>query len=191
MYDTASTNDLLAENKERARGYLEGSRRTPTAGSTGSGSSSRTTWSTTILRRATTRRGTERGTEAFRRHVESVPAGVPDVGSDVRDAIAEDDRVTVRFVLPGTHEGRFLGVEPAGEEITMSGIVIYRFQDGKTVERWGEANTLGFLQGSARWTSRGVRHPRRFASREFDGVEGHGEMVLSRIRGSGRVHTRG
>lgn len=90
--------------------------------------------------------GEVRGIEAFRRHAESIPAAFPDVRFDVQDVIAEDDRVMVRFVLSGTHEGKFMGIEPTGKEITMSGIVVYRFAEGKIVERWSEANTLGLLQ---------------------------------------------
>jgi steroid delta-isomerase-like uncharacterized protein len=88
----------------------------------------------------------EHGIEAFRRHAESIVAAFPDIRFDIQDVIAEDDRVMVRFVLTGTHSGEMGGVEPTGEEITMSGIVVYRFEDGKIVERWDETNVAGFLQ---------------------------------------------
>lgn len=90
--------------------------------------------------------GEARGIEAFRPHAESITTAFPDLQFDIQDQIAEDDRVMTRFVLSGTHDGPFMGIEPTGEEVTMSGIVIYRFANGKIVERWGEANTVGFLQ---------------------------------------------
>lgn len=88
----------------------------------------------------------ERGIEAFRRHAESVPRAFPDVRFDVQDVLAEADRVMVRLVLSGTHDGPFMGIEPTGKEVSMSGIVVYRFDDGKIVERWSEGNSVGLLQ---------------------------------------------
>lgn len=84
--------------------------------------------------------GEVQGIEAFRRHLESLTAAFPDLRFNIRDIIAEDDRVAVRFVLRGTHEGRLMGIEPTGREITMSVIAIYRFEVGKIAERWGEAS---------------------------------------------------
>lgn len=88
----------------------------------------------------------DHGIEAFRRHAEAVPRAFPDVHFDIEDVIAEDDRVMVRLVLTGTHDGPFLGLEPTGKEIAMSAIVVYRYEDGKIVERWSEGNTVGLLE---------------------------------------------
>ena len=88
----------------------------------------------------------EWGSEAFRRHAESVPQAFPDVRFDIKDMIAEDDRVMVRLVLSGTHQGPFMGVEPTGQQIEMSAIVIYRFENGLIAERWSEGDTIGLLQ---------------------------------------------
>lgn len=89
---------------------------------------------------------TTHGIEAFRRHAEAITTAFPDLSFDVRDVIAEDDRVMVRLVLTGTHEGEAMGFEPTGREVSISTIVVYRFEDGKIVERWDESNPLGFLQ---------------------------------------------
>ncbi|WP_338728941.1 ester cyclase [Haladaptatus sp. DJG-WS-42] len=90
--------------------------------------------------------GEQRGIDAFRTHAESVTHAFPDVSFDIHDMLAEDDRVMVRFDLMGTHDGPFMGVEATGKEVTMSGIVVYRFEDGKIVERWSEADLVGVLQ---------------------------------------------
>lgn len=50
----------------------------------------------------------ERGIDAFRRHAEAIPRAFSDVRFDIRDVIAEDDRVMVRLVLSGTHDGPFM-----------------------------------------------------------------------------------
>lgn len=80
------------------------------------------------------------GRAEFEAHLEALTAAFPDLRIDVEDMIAEDDRVAVRSVLRGTHEGKLMGIEPTNREITLSVITIYRFEDGKIAERWGEAS---------------------------------------------------
>lgn len=84
--------------------------------------------------------GEVEGVESFREHLESLTTAFPDLRFSIEDMIAEDDRVAVRSVLRGTHEGKLMGVEPTDREITLSVITIYRFEDGKIAERWGEAS---------------------------------------------------
>lgn len=88
----------------------------------------------------------DRGLEAFRKHVEAIVTGFGNREFDIQDTIAQDDRVMVRFVFTGTHDGPMMGIDPTGKEIRFSGIVVYRYEDGKIVERWSEANTLGLYQ---------------------------------------------
>ncbi len=64
----------------------------------------------------------------------------------VEDMVAEGDRVAVRFTARGIHKGQFLDLPPTGKPITMTGIEIFRFENGKIAELWGEANLLGLMQ---------------------------------------------
>lgn len=70
--------------------------------------------------------------------------GFPDTHHTIDALIAEDDLVVARISATGTHTGTMLGVEATGKAITMSGIVIYRFRDGKIIERWADEDRLGF-----------------------------------------------
>ena len=70
----------------------------------------------------------------------------PDVQVTVEDLIAEGDRVAARFTARGTHKGPFMELRPTGKPITLTAIDILRIADGKIVEHWGEADTLGLLQ---------------------------------------------
>jgi steroid delta-isomerase-like uncharacterized protein len=70
----------------------------------------------------------------------------PDVQITVDDLIAEGDRVAARFTGQGTHKGPFMGLPPTGKPFTLTAIDILRIVDGKIVEHWGEADTLGLLQ---------------------------------------------
>lgn len=138
---------LTAENKDRARAYL-GAIEAHTDGHIDRVEEyvSEDVINHNVLSDSDVSSGDARGLAAFRRHAESIPRAFPDVRFDIQDEIAEEDRVMVRLVLSGTHEGPFMGIEPTGTAITMSGIVVYRFQDGRIVERWSEGNTLGLLQ---------------------------------------------
>jgi predicted ester cyclase len=54
----------------------------------------------------------------------------------VNDLIAEGDKVVVRYTLYATHTGDFYGIKPTGKKIEISGIEIFRVEDGKIVEFW-------------------------------------------------------
>src|SRR5512137_1651331 len=64
----------------------------------------------------------------------------------VLDTVAEDDKVAARFTAIGIHKGAFMGLPPTGKPITMTGIEIFRIENGKIAELWGEANLMGLMQ---------------------------------------------
>ena len=63
----------------------------------------------------------------------------------VEDLVAEGDRVAARFTARGIHKGAFMGFAPAGKAVTMTGIEIFRMENGKIAELWGEANLLELM----------------------------------------------
>jgi len=64
----------------------------------------------------------------------------------VEDMVAEGNKVVARFTARGTHKGQFMGLPPTGKPITMTGIEIFRIENGKIAELWGEANMLGLME---------------------------------------------
>ena len=60
--------------------------------------------------------------------------------------MTEGDMVAARFTARGVHNGAFMGLPPTGKPITMTGIEIFRLENGKIAELWGEANLLGLMQ---------------------------------------------
>jgi len=64
----------------------------------------------------------------------------------IDDMMADGEMVTARFTARGTHNGGFMGLSPTGKAITMTGIEIFRIEDGKIAELWGEANLMGLMQ---------------------------------------------
>ena len=62
-------------------------------------------------------------------------AAFPDSSLTLEDVLAEGGEVAARYVVHGTHQGKFMGIAPTGKQITRTGITILRFRDSKCVER--------------------------------------------------------
>lgn len=88
----------------------------------------------------------EPGPAGARAWLSTVFAAFPDVGATIEDVIAENDRVVIRKVWSGTHEGTFMGVAPTGRSVRFEGIVIWRIENGKLAERWAQIDRLGLMR---------------------------------------------
>jgi predicted ester cyclase len=86
------------------------------------------------------------GPEGVKEYASIVQNAFSDIEATVEDVIAEDDKVVRRDRLTGTHDGEFMGIEPTGEDVEITGIVILRVEDGQFVESWGQANTYELMQ---------------------------------------------
>jgi predicted ester cyclase len=69
----------------------------------------------------------------------------PDLHLSCDDIVGSNDRVAVRWSATGTHEGDQLGVPPTHRTVRLTGIDIVRIENGRIVERWGEANGLEMM----------------------------------------------
>ncbi len=67
-------------------------------------------------------------------------AGLQECRNVIEDVIAEGNRVAVRYTTRAIHSGMLLGIPPSGRNVTITGIEVYRLQDGKVAEMWGEAD---------------------------------------------------
>jgi steroid delta-isomerase-like uncharacterized protein len=72
--------------------------------------------------------------------------GFPDWVETVEDVIAEGDRVVVRVVGRGTHEGEFQGIPPTGRRVIATGVGIARIANGQIAETWAAYDALGLLR---------------------------------------------
>jgi predicted SnoaL-like aldol condensation-catalyzing enzyme len=76
----------------------------------------------------------------------------PDLHLEVAHIAADGDLVFVHWRATGTHERQLQAtkhirnVEPTGEEMTVSGIILYRIEGGKFVEGWYYHNVLEYAQ---------------------------------------------
>jgi steroid delta-isomerase-like uncharacterized protein len=101
-----------------------------------------------------------RGPEGFKRYVGTYRDAFPDVELVVEDIITEADTAALRGTLTGTHDGELVGIPPTGLEVSVMGMTIVRFENGKVVEMWSISDTLGLLQqlGVAPDQSTGAEH---------------------------------
>ena len=67
-------------------------------------------------------------------------AAFPDVNVEVRDMVAEDDRVAVRWVARATHTGSLFGEEATGRPVAIDGATIHRVVYGRIPEDWEVKN---------------------------------------------------
>lgn len=89
---------------------------------------------------------TIRGPGGYKENVEMFHSAFSNVEVTTEQLIAEGDKVVNHYTIRGTHDGPFMGIDPTGTEVAVSGIAIAKFQDGKIVEDWSNIDVLGMMQ---------------------------------------------
>lgn len=70
----------------------------------------------------------------------------PDFRITIEDLLEQGDRVFARWVLEGTHEGRYFDTERTGKRVAMRAFEVFRFEGGKVRELWTMPDRLGMGQ---------------------------------------------
>jgi steroid delta-isomerase-like uncharacterized protein len=86
------------------------------------------------------------GRESFRKQWKKWLIGFPDLCLSVEELVAEGDTVVSRWTLTGTHTGPFLGVDPTGKTVKVSGMSLDHLKDGVVVAGCDGWDALGFRQ---------------------------------------------
>ena len=63
-----------------------------------------------------------------------------------QDALAEGDRVVVRVIFRGTHQGDLMGIPATGKSFAVQQIHEYRIEDGKIAEHWACRDDVGLMR---------------------------------------------
>ena len=87
-----------------------------------------------------------RGTEGLKKILSQFLEAFPDLHLEIKDLVAEGDKVASRVTMTGTHQGELHGIAPTGKEVNTTIILITRFADGKVAEDWESRDDLGLLQ---------------------------------------------
>jgi steroid delta-isomerase-like uncharacterized protein len=87
------------------------------------------------------------GRASARVFIEIFRAAIPDLTCDIRDQIAEGDKVVTRWVATGTHQGTLMGIPATGRSFEIDGISIDRFNEaGQFIEGWGTWDGIALLR---------------------------------------------
>ncbi len=70
----------------------------------------------------------------------------PDISWSMEELIATEDKVIIRVIERGTHEGEFMGIPATGNKYETSEISISRIENRKIVEQREELDKLGLYQ---------------------------------------------
>lgn len=79
------------------------------------------------------------GLEEFKAYVTEVRTTYPDFKVDVQDIVVEGDMVAVRWTVSGTHKDY-------DKQISLDGISLMRFAEGKAAEEWASWDVHGLMQ---------------------------------------------
>ena len=90
--------------------------------------------------------GMQCGLEGHKAIVRLFRAAFPDQWWQIEDLVAEGDKVVARTTMTGTHRGDFFGIPPTGRRVTLSGVHVMRFADGRLIEHWGNNDDLGLMR---------------------------------------------
>lgn len=63
----------------------------------------------------------------------------------IHEGAADGDLFACRVSMTGIHRGAFLGISPTGLPYVLHGMTMYRFFDGRIVERWACEDMFGLL----------------------------------------------
>lgn len=79
-------------------------------------------------------------------HIIVFETGIPGYDLVPEDIIADGNKVALRFRIVGKHLGDLFGCAPTGNDVNVSGLIIYELADNLIVNHWMEADSVGLMQ---------------------------------------------
>jgi steroid delta-isomerase-like uncharacterized protein len=83
------------------------------------------------------------GPEAYKSLIDEYRDAVDEFEMTVEEMVVDDGSVATRFTTRGIHSKPLRGVEPTGNEIEVTGIMIDHIENGKIKERYVNDDALG------------------------------------------------
>ena len=81
-----------------------------------------------------------------KRLLATITRAFPDLHHDIKDMVAEGDKVAVRLNVTGTHKGEFQGIPPSGRKLSLDEMAFLTIIDGRITEGWITSDTMSFMQ---------------------------------------------
>jgi len=77
------------------------------------------------------------GIEGVRNMVGFIRGAFPDWQEELKDIVIGEEKVVIRFIGRGTHNGYILDMAPTGNRVDVEEIAIFKVRDKKIAEQWG------------------------------------------------------
>jgi|SRR5690606_4868878 len=79
-------------------------------------------------------------------HIELTEKGLPNYQLTAIDIIAEGEKVAVRAMAEGVHQGDLFGVPPTGRNVSFEFLIVYEIKNQKIVDHWLQFDTMNLMQ---------------------------------------------
>ena len=76
----------------------------------------------------------------------TITRAFPDLHHNIKDMVAEGDKVAVRLNVTGTHKGEFRSIPPSGRKLSLDEMAFLTILDGRITEGWVTSDTMSFMQ---------------------------------------------
>lgn len=85
------------------------------------------------------------GPEGFKDFFSMLRTAFPDLALEPVTVVADDEHVAMAYTINGTQQAEFQGIAATGKRISVRGVEIVKFRDGKLIERWGSSDEMGIM----------------------------------------------
>jgi len=79
-------------------------------------------------------------------YIKAFHKGSSDLHYEIQDIVAENDKILVRWVATGTHDGKLAGIKPTGNKIKIHGMDLLRILDNKLIESWACYDSMSLIR---------------------------------------------
>ena len=90
--------------------------------------------------------GAHHGLEGYKELYDTWTRAFPNLHFTIEDQVAEGSKVMTLFTFSGTHSGKLGEIDPTGREVSVTGVLVCRFAEGKVVEEKGVWDSLRLMQ---------------------------------------------
>ncbi|MES2650506.1 MAG: ester cyclase [Bacteroidota bacterium] len=87
-----------------------------------------------------------KGADGFQETIFELTKAFPNAQWEVKEIIADGNKVVVKQKFSGTHKNQFQNIPPTNKTVSVDGIVTYEFKNDKIIGSQIQTDRLGFLQ---------------------------------------------
>ncbi len=84
--------------------------------------------------------------EGMKQFAQVMWTAYPDFNAKLESLVADEHLAVKRYTLTGTHQGDFAGMPATGNQISATGMTMFRIEDGKIVESWWNYDLMSMMQ---------------------------------------------